>query len=114
MSNFDRQNKPILEYTATMQPLIVTYLRVESVSGPTCYADEGGFSALTAYVRSDDPEIVNQLRKAAGERNRVIIRCAKLEIEGNVGNLQVEADGMKDLIAINIDDLRYFKHGRIY
>jgi hypothetical protein len=97
-----------------VQPIIVSNLRVESVTGPTCYAGENGFSALTAYIKTDDSGIVNQLRKAAKERSTVIVRCASLEIEGRVGNLQVTTDGMKDAIAISIDELRYFKPGHKY
>jgi len=92
-----------------MQPIIVSNLRVESVTGPTCYAGENGFSALTAYVKSDDPAIVNQLRKAAEEGITVTIKCATLEIEGRVGNLRVTTDGMTDAIAVSVDELRYFK-----
>jgi hypothetical protein len=71
---------PCLLYLATVQPIIVSDLIVESVTGTTCYPDEGGFSALTAYVKSDDPAIVGQLRTAANEGAKVIVRCAKLEI----------------------------------
>jgi hypothetical protein len=101
-----------LLYLATVQPIIVSDLIVESVTGATCYPDEGGFSALTAYVRPDDPAIIDQLRRAANEGASVIVRCAKLEVEGRVGKLQVSIGGMKGAIAISIDELRYFKHGR--
>jgi hypothetical protein len=58
------------------------------------------------YIKVDDPAIVSQLRKAADEGSIVIVRCAKLEIEGRVGNLQfANANGRKDAIAISIDDL---------
>jgi hypothetical protein len=93
-----------------VQPIIVENLLVESVTGSTCYAEENGFSALTAYVRSEDAAIVNQLTGAAEAVAKVVIvRCASLEIEGFVGNLHSTGHGMKDAIAINIDDLRYFK-----
>jgi hypothetical protein len=95
-----------------VQPIIVSNLIVESVAGATCYPDEGGFSALTAYVKPDDPETIDRLRRAANEGARVIVRCAKLEIEGRVGNLDVSIGGMIGAIAIAIDELRYFKHGR--
>ena len=95
-----------------MKAIIVSNLCVESVSGPTCYASEGGFSALTAYVQSDDPSIVTQLRKAASDGVPVTVRCAKLEIEGRIGNLHVVKEGMKRAIAISIDELRYFKEGK--
>jgi hypothetical protein len=95
-----------------VQPIIVSNLRVESVTGPTCYAGENGFSALTAYVKSDDPAIVNQLRKAGEEGTTVTIKCATLEIEGRVGNLLVTTDGLKDAIAVSVDELRYFQPNR--
>jgi hypothetical protein len=101
-----------LLYLATVQPIIVSDLIVESVTGTTCYPGEGGFSALTAYVKSDDPAIIDQLQRAANEGTSVIVRCAKLEIEGRAGNLHVPIGGMKGAIAISIDELRYFKHGR--
>ena len=71
-----------------------------------------GFSSLTAYVKSDDPAIVSQLRRAADEGTTVTIKCATLEIEGRVGNLQVTTDGMKGAIAVSVDELRYFKPSR--
>lgn len=94
-----------------MQPIIVSNLRVESITGPTCYAGENGFSALTAYVKSDDPAVVQQLHRASDKGATVMLRCAALEIEGRVTNLRVKIEGMEDAIAIRIDELRYFKPG---
>jgi hypothetical protein len=97
-----------------MATIIVDYLHVESVSGPTCYAGEDGFSGLTAYVKSDYVELVTLLRVAAGEGKSVTIRCAKLEIEGSVSALQFAEAQPRELIAIAVDELRYFKQGRPY
>jgi hypothetical protein len=95
-----------------VKPIIVPRLRVESVTGPTCYPGENGFSGLTAYVERSDLSILTRLRLAAKEGTVVTIRCAKLEIEGHVGNLHVTDDGNDNAVAIRVDDLRYFKHGR--
>jgi hypothetical protein len=92
-----------------VKPIIVSMLRVESVTGETCYAGENGFSALTAYVKPDDPAILKQLHKAYADRSNVVIRCAALEIEGRVGSIESNPDGMRSAIAISIVDLRYFK-----
>lgn len=61
---------------------------------------------MTAYVRTDDPGIIGQLRKAANEGSTVIVRCARLEIEGRVGNLEVTKGEMKGAVAIAVDKLR--------
>jgi hypothetical protein len=87
----------------------VSHLRVESVTRPTCYVGENGFSALIAYVKSDDPAIACQLRKAASEGTTVTVRCAALEIEGRDGNFQFTTNRMKEDIAISIDKLRRLK-----
>jgi hypothetical protein len=92
-----------------MKPIVVAKLCVESVTGSTCYAGENGFSALIAYVAPDDPLIAERLREAHTERSTVTIRCAALEIEGRVGNLKCDIDGMPQAVAISVDDLRYFK-----
>ncbi len=97
-----------------MQPIIVSNLLIESTTGPTCYAGENGFSVLIAYVKPDDPDIVSLLRRAADEDSTVIIRCAKLEVEGRVGTLRVDTERLKDAIAIRVDELRYLKAGRKY
>jgi hypothetical protein len=93
-------------YRATMQQITVTNLRVESITGPTCYRGENGFSALTAYVKCDDVEISKQLRHAADTGTGVVVKCAQLEVEGDVGNLQFAADAAKREIAISVDNLR--------
>jgi hypothetical protein len=95
-----------------MRPIIVSNLRVESMTGPTCYAGESGFSALTAFVKSDDLAIVDQLRKVASEGTAVTIRCAALEIEGHVGNFQFTANRAQEDIAISVDELRHLKPTR--
>jgi hypothetical protein len=82
----------------------VNNLRVESVSGPTCYPGENGFSSLIAYVKSEDAEIINRLRRAAEEDAVVVVRCAALEVSGKVGKIRSRED-----IPINVDDLRLFK-----
>lgn len=92
----------------SMSRIIVTNLRVESVTGPTCYRGEDGFSALTAYVRRDDPEVMSLLLRAAEAGTSVVIKCARLEIEGRVGRLQFSANETKD-IAVSVDYLRLEK-----
>ena len=92
-----------------MRSIVVANLRVESVSGPTCYAGERGFSALIAYVKADDSAIVEQLKQAANDGSAVVVRCATLEVEGIVGKYQFTSGGTNAAIAIKVDDLRYFK-----
>jgi hypothetical protein len=88
--------------------IVVPNLRVEVVTGPTCYPAEGGFSALTAYLSSVEPAIASQLRKAAEGNLRVKVRCAMLEIEGRIGNIQFQNGGAKDTVAIAVDKVRHF------
>jgi len=92
-----------------MKPIVVAKLRVESVTGKTCYAGENGFSALIAYVAPEDPLMIEQLRNAQTQRSTVTIRCGAIEIAGRVGNLKCDIGGMSEAIAISVDDLRYFK-----
>jgi hypothetical protein len=101
-----------IRYRRTMQPIIVSDLTVHSVSGPTCYRGEDGFSALTAQVKTNDAALVNQLRQAADEGGTVIVRCATLEVEGQVGKQQFTSGRAKDPIGLSVDDLRYFKPRR--
>ena len=93
-----------------MSQIVVPNLRVESITGSTCYGGENGFSALIGYVKRDDPEITAQLLKAAESGATVVVKCARLEIEGRVGSLQFSADETKD-IAISVDDLRLSRIG---
>jgi hypothetical protein len=95
-----------------MPPIVVPNLRVESVTGPTCYSAEDGFSALTAFVKADDAVIVNQLIRASEDGATVTVRCATLEVEGKVGKFQFAKGETRDTIAIAVDDLRYFKPHR--
>jgi hypothetical protein len=91
-----------------MSQIIVTNLRIESVTGPTCYRGEDGFSSLTAYVKRDDPEITSLLLRAAEAGTSVVVKCARLEIEGRVGRLQFSANETKE-VAITVDYLRLKK-----
>ena len=93
-----------------MHPILVRRLRVESVSDstPDPYG-QPGFSALTAYVDTDDPSLLHQLRRVAEEGSLVVIKCATLEVEGRVAQLQFTANADAGSIAISVDDLRYFK-----
>jgi hypothetical protein len=95
-----------------MPPIVVSNLRVESITGPTCYPAENGFSALIAYVKADDVAIINQLIRASEDGATVTVRCATLEVEGKVGKFQFAKGDTKDAIAIAVDDLRYFKPHR--
>jgi hypothetical protein len=91
-----------------MQRSLVSYLQIVSVSGPTCYAGEGGFSALTAYVKCDNVELRDSLHAAALARERVSLRCARLEIEGLVGTIQFADGEPKERIALSIEGVHYF------
>jgi hypothetical protein len=92
-----------------LKPIIVSKLRVESVTGETCYRNENGFSALTAYVSAEDPAMFDLLKTAHAKRETVSLRCATLEIDGIVGNLNSKSPGIGQAVAISIDDLRYRK-----
>jgi uncharacterized protein (DUF433 family) len=94
-----------------MNPICVQSLRIESVSGPTRYSGEKGFSALTAYVKADDLAVVDCLRRAAEDETVVIIRSANLEVIGRVGKYQFTADIAKDTVSMAVEELRHSKPG---
>ena len=104
-----RANHSNYNHSATVNPIIVQSLRIESTTGPTCYRGESGFSALIAYVKCDDAAIVDQLRRAAVEGTRVIVECGALQVEGRVGKLQFTTPNIRDPISISVDDLRFSK-----
>ena len=87
-------------------------MRLEFVSGPTCYSGENGFSALTASVGLEDAEVVKQLRAAAVQDSVVVVRCAAFEVEGRVGKFQFNTDTKREAIYITVDDLRSLKPKR--
>lgn len=89
--------------------IVVAKLLVESVTGPTCYPGENGFSSLVAYVSSSDSKAVDQLTHAAGQGTIVTVRCAALEVEGRVGNLHTIGPGIGEAVSISVVGLRHYK-----
>ena len=60
---------------------------------------------MTAYVKSEDSAVINQLSRAENDATAVIVRCATLEVEGHVAMPVVPTDA----IVITVNDVRYFK-----
>ena len=70
-----------------LQPIIVPSLRIEAASGPTCYADEGGFSVVSCELVADTPELQRQLSPFISSGSPVTVRCGLLEATGSVQSL---------------------------
>ena len=66
------------------QTILVTSLRIEASSGPTCYPGENGFSAVSGIVSTDDPKIASILDEYFRAGDVVILRCGVLEIAGTL------------------------------
>jgi hypothetical protein len=66
---------------------------LEASSGPTCFRDEGGFSAVTGEVLADTPELVQQLEPYVSNGQSVTVRCGQLEACGTLAALGVGNKG---------------------
>ena len=62
------------------EAVVVPELTVQVVTGETCYAGEGGFSAISAEVTAKDAELTRTLRLAGAQGGEVVLRCARLEV----------------------------------
>ena len=88
----------------------VPNLTVEVVTGETCYAGEGGFSAISAKVAAEDVDVVRELSQARKQGMVVTLRCAMLDTTGKITNCITEAG--KQVFVMPIDDLTYRRPGR--
>ena len=66
------------------QTILVTSLRIEASSGPTCYPGENGFSAVSGSVSTDDPKLAAILDGYSRAGDVVILRCGVLEVAGTL------------------------------
>jgi hypothetical protein len=89
--------------------ILVPNLRIEIITGSTCYVGENGFSSFTAYVTHCDDETYNLLREVHQNQKEVTVKCAGVEIDGRVGNLKADLGEDKLAIAISVTALRYLK-----
>jgi hypothetical protein len=76
------------------QTILVTTLRLDAVSGPTCYAGENGFSSVSGSLGTDDQKVAEMLHRHTVTGELVTVRCGLLEVSGHlksqsaVGDLQ--------------------------
>ena len=66
------------------QAILVTSLRIEAVSGPTCYPGENGFSSVSARAGTDDSGVAAALDTKARAGELVSVRCGLLEVSGKL------------------------------
>ena len=64
------------------QAILVTSIRLEAISGPTCYAGENGFSSVSGRLSTDDPKIAAALDRHVLSGELVTVRCGLLEVAG--------------------------------
>ena len=67
-----------------LQAILVTSLRLDAVSGPTCYAGEDGFSSVSGELSTEDPEIAGVLRRHFLGCEPITVRCGQLEVTGDL------------------------------
>ena len=93
----------------TNKIILVPTLKVEVVTGDTCYRGEGGFSSISAKVASDDANLVGTLSRAQDRGDAITLRCAVLDVTGKITNCI--SDGGKRIFVMVIDDLTYRRPG---
>jgi hypothetical protein len=86
---------------------LVPELTIRVVTGETCYAGEGGFSATYAEVAPDDASLVGQLSHARETGEVVTLRCAALDVTGRITNCRRKLT--KKIFVLSIEDLTYRK-----
>ena len=94
----------------TNQILLVPELTIKVVTGQTCYAGEGGFSATYAEVAPDDAGLVGQLSHAREAGEVITLRCAAIDVTGKITNCRRKLT--KKIFVLSIDDLTYRKYAR--
>jgi hypothetical protein len=87
--------------------IIVDNLMVKSVSGSTPYPNENGFSSISASVTAKHQELETELTKLKERKEAVTLRCARLQVTGQISNIRI-IDGKKNFVIL-IDDLEYLK-----
>jgi hypothetical protein len=66
------------------QAILVTSLRLDAVSGPTCYAGESGFSSVSGGLSTDDTKIAEVLHRHFVVGELATVRCGLLEVTGQL------------------------------
>ena len=94
-----------------MEDRIITVpkLSVDVVTGDTCYPGEDGFSAIFAEVTPEDVDLQRQLAQAQENELTVTLRCAMLDLTGQITNSREETEGK--IFVLSIEDMTYRKPG---
>ena len=87
------------------QTILVTSLRLDAVSGPTCYAGENGFSSVSGSLGTDDPKVAEMLHRHTVGGELVTVRCGLLEVSGHLRSQS--AAGALQQYAIQIQSVNY-------
>jgi hypothetical protein len=90
---------------AASQRFIVSKLTVESVSGPTCYADEGGFSYDAGEVATDEEEVSGALARFAEQGLPVTLQCGRLVVVGRLKD--ASTPGMQTKFRVDVLDVQF-------
>ena len=93
----------------TSKIILIPTLKVEVVTGDTCYRGEGGFSSISAKVAPEDTNLVGKLSRAQDRGDVITLRCAMLDVTGKITNCI--SDGGKKIFVMVIDDLTYRRPG---
>lgn len=88
-----------------MQPIVVPSLRIEATGGPTCYAGEGGFSAVSCELTADSPELAGELNAFIVSGKPVTVRCGLLETTGTLELLAARGGGQS--YSLRIQSVRF-------
>jgi len=94
-----------------LQPIIVPSLRIEAASGPTCYADEGGFSFVSCELIADSPELTCQLNRLIASGKPVTVRCGLLETTGTLERLAPHGNGQS--YKLRLQSVRFGEPGSV-
>src|SRR5712672_709280 len=89
--------------------IVMPEITVRVITGETCYAAEGGFSSISAEVAPEDANLVGQLSQAREGGDIITLRCAMLDVTGNITNCISESG--KKVFVLVIDDLIYRRPG---
>ena len=90
---------------AASQRFIVSKLTVEAVSGPTCYADEGGFSYHSGEVATDEAEVSGALARFAEQGLPVTLQCGRLVVVGRLKD--ASTSGKQAQFRVDILDVQF-------
>lgn len=87
------------------QHFIVSKLTVDAVSGPTCYADEGGFSSISGDVATDDAEVTSALARFAEQRVPVTLQRGRLVVVGRLKDASMS--GKQTQFRVDVLDVKF-------